>query len=80
MAARRRTPLVPFYTLAILTRRLSRMRPDLLGPALRAAPQIFAVQLAAACGQALGLLFGIGDAEARFSLYEMNEYRQLDAE
>ena len=74
------TPLVPFYTLAILTRRLSRMRPDLLGPALKAAPQIFAVQLAAACGQALGLLFGVGDAEARFSLYEMNEYRQLDAE
>jgi len=72
------TPLVPFYTLAILTRRLSRLRPDLLRPTLAAAPQILAVQLAAACGQALGLLFGIGDAEARFSLYEMNEYRPLD--
>jgi hypothetical protein len=72
------TPLIPFYSLVLLLRRLARLRPDLLRPTLVAAPQILTVQLASAAGQALGLMFGIGDAEARFSLYEMNEHRQLD--
>ncbi len=74
------TPAVPLYSLVLLIKRLSRLRPDLLRPALAAAPQILAVQLVAALGQALGLLLGTGDAEARFSLFEMNEYRELDPE
>jgi GT2 family glycosyltransferase len=73
------TPLVPVYSLVLLVSRLSRLRPDLVRPALAAAPQILALQLVSALGLALGLLFGIGNAEARFSLYEMNEYRQLES-
>jgi hypothetical protein len=72
------TPLVPVYSLVLLVSRLARRRPDLVRPVLAATPQILAIQLVAAMGQALGLLFGIGGAEARFSLFEMNEYRALD--
>ncbi|HKI03352.1 MAG TPA: hypothetical protein VKK31_15340 [Thermoanaerobaculia bacterium] len=74
------TPLIPVYSLVLLIRRLARTRPDLLRPALAAAPLILTVQLASAAGQALGLMFGIGDTEARFSLFEMNEHRELGPE
>ena len=72
------TPAIPFYFMVKLCRTLARRRPELLAPALAATPRILAAQLASATGQAVGLLFGRADAEARFSLYEMNEYRALD--
>jgi GT2 family glycosyltransferase len=70
-------PLVPFYSLARLFLFLARRRPELLPRAVAGSPALFMAQLAAGAGQSLGLLFGTGDAEARFSLYEMNEYRAL---
>jgi GT2 family glycosyltransferase len=75
------TPLLPFYTLSRLTLFALRRRRDLLPRLLASAPVLLAVQLASATGHFLGLLFGIGDAEARFSLFEMNEprrYRDAD--
>ena len=54
------------------------LRPDLVAEALRGAPQILFAQLASAAGQAVGLLFGPGDGEARFSDYELNEHREFD--
>jgi hypothetical protein len=68
------TPLIPLYYLARLTLVLRR-RPTLLLQAWLAAPQILWAQLASALGQAVGLLFGTGDAERRFTLYELNEPR-----
>ena len=68
------TPLIPFYYLARLSLVLS-TRPRLLLQAWLAAPQILAAQLASAVGQAVGLLFGSGDGERRFTLYELNEPR-----
>lgn len=70
-------PLVPFYTLALLFLFLARRRPQWLPTALAGAPAIFGAQLAAGAGQSLGLLLGTGDAEARFTRFEMNEYRAL---
>jgi len=72
------TPLIPFYFLLKITLRLRKLRPDLVGEALRGAPQILFAQLASATGQAFGLLFGPGDGEARFSDYELNEHRDFD--
>ncbi|MBI2214932.1 MAG: glycosyltransferase [Acidobacteria bacterium] len=72
------TPLIPFYFLAKLALRLRAIRPDLLGQALRGTPQILFAQLASASGQAIGLLFGPGDGETRFSDYELNEHRDFD--
>ena len=43
---------------------------------LRNAPFVYAVQLRAARGQALGFLFGMGNAEARFTAYELSEPRE----
>jgi hypothetical protein len=68
-------PAIPVYFLLRLALVLSRNRPELLGRALAATPRILVAQLASAAGQAFGLAFGIGDAEARFSLFEMNEPR-----
>jgi glycosyltransferase involved in cell wall biosynthesis len=72
------TPLIPFYFLAKLVLRLRKLRPDLIGVALRGTPQILFAQLASACGQAVGLLAGPGNGEARFSDYELNEHRDFD--
>jgi hypothetical protein len=74
------TPVIPIYFLVKLWRTLSRRRPELLASVPAAIPRILAAQLASAAGQAVGLLFGMGDAEARFSRFEMNEYRALDPE
>ncbi len=73
------TPLIPLYFLAKLWRTLARRRPELLRSMPAAIPRILVAQWASAAGQAVGLVFGIGDAEARFSRFEMNEYRQLDS-
>ena len=72
------TPLIPFYFVAKLLMRLSKVRPDLVGEALIGTPKILVAQLASASGQALGLVFGPGDTEARFSDYELNEPRKID--
>jgi hypothetical protein len=69
------TPLIPFYYLARLTLVLLRRRPHLVVQAWLAAPQILFAQYASALGQAAGLLFGTGDAERHFTLYELNEPR-----
>jgi hypothetical protein len=73
------TPIIPFYFLVKLWRTLARRRPELLAAVPAAVPLILAAQLATAAGQAVGLLFGVGDAESRFSRFEMNEYRELNA-
>lgn len=72
------TPLIPFYFVAKLLTRLSKVRPDLVAETLMGTPKILVAQLASASGQALGLVFGPGDTEARFSDYELNEPRLLD--
>jgi hypothetical protein len=65
----------PFYSLARTALFLARERPQLLGRLLAGAPALFTLQLMSGIGFSLGLVAGRGDAEARFSLYEMNEYR-----
>ncbi|HEY0515176.1 MAG TPA: hypothetical protein VGH73_24985 [Thermoanaerobaculia bacterium] len=72
------TPVIPLYFLVKLCRTLARRRPELLAAVPAAVPCILAAQLASAAGQAVGLLFGMGDAEARFSRFEMNEHREQD--
>jgi Glycosyl transferase family 2 len=72
------TPAVPLYFVARLLYQLARRRPRLIGTALAAIPVMLALQLAGAAGQAAGLLFGIGHAEARFTHYELNQFRKLE--
>lgn len=69
------TPAIPIYYLLRLTLVFARTRPALLAPLWLAAPQIYFAQFASALGQAFGLLFGMGDAEMRFTSYELNEPR-----
>jgi hypothetical protein len=73
------TPLIPFYALARIGLSLGRRRPELLPRAILGSPLLFLVQLISACGHSAGLLFGTGDAEARFTWFEMNEYRDPGA-
>jgi GT2 family glycosyltransferase len=70
------TPLIPLYALAKITRTLSRTRPELLPTVQAWIPQFLFAHLATAAGQALGLLFGRGSSEARFTLFELNEARE----
>lgn len=72
------TPVMPFYYLAHLLPRLHRERPDLFPIAMAGIPRLFLAQLAAGVGLSTGALFGIGDAEERFSDYETSEYRELE--
>jgi hypothetical protein len=69
------TPAIPLYFLVRLLLVLGHRRPRLLGAALAGSPWMLGTQLAGAIGQAAGLLFGIGDAEARFTDYELNHPR-----
>jgi glycosyltransferase involved in cell wall biosynthesis len=69
------TPAIPIYYLLRLTLVLARTRPALIAQTWLAAPQIYFAQLASAAGQAWGLLFGMSDAEVRFTSYELNEPR-----
>ena len=68
-------PLIPFYFAVRFGRLLARRRSPLLGTFLRGLPHVLAAQLAAACGQAVGLVRGPGDAEVRFTRYELSEPR-----
>ena len=74
------TGLMPVYYLARLLPRLRRERPDLYAIALADLPRILLAQMGSAAGHTAGLLFGLGDAEQRFSDYETSEYRQLEPE
>lgn len=69
------TPVIPFYALAKITQTLAATRPELLRTVYRWLPQFLAAYLAAAAGQAVGLLLGRGDSEARFTYFELNERR-----
>ncbi|HEX6902831.1 MAG TPA: glycosyltransferase [Thermoanaerobaculia bacterium] len=69
-------PVFPFYTVTRLLQYAVRRRPERLARVIAGAPLLFVVQLASAAGHSLGLLFGTGDAEARFSRFEMNEHRR----
>ena len=72
------TPLIPFYFVAKLLTRLRQVRPDLVAAALIGTPKILVAQFASASGQALGLVFGPGDTETKFTDYELNEPRKFD--
>jgi GT2 family glycosyltransferase len=69
------TPLVPFYFLAGFALHLRRSGSPHLGLMLRNVPGVLRTHLWGAAGQALGLLFGEGDAAARFTDYELHEPR-----
>jgi hypothetical protein len=69
------TPLIPVYALLRLLRFAVRRRPELLPRLIASAPVLFLVHLVSAAGHTTGLLFGPGDAEARFTQFEMNEFR-----
>lgn len=70
------TPLIPLYALLLAVRRYRKSRPERARLLLRNAPFVYAVHLRAAWGQARGLLFGPGDAETRFTVYELSEPRE----
>jgi GT2 family glycosyltransferase len=70
------TPVIPIYSLFLAVRRHRKTHPGHARLLLRNAPFVYAVQLRAAWGQALGLLFGPGDAEARMTAYELSEPRE----
>jgi hypothetical protein len=69
------TPVIPLYFMAHFSRLLARQQRALLAFFLRNAALVYAVQLCAATGQAVGLLFGPGEAERRFTAYELTESR-----
>jgi hypothetical protein len=68
-------PAIPFYFLLRFARLIGRTRPAHLPLVLRNAPFVLATHACGAAGQVLGLLLGPGDAEARFSRYELEEPR-----
>ena len=74
------TPVVPLYFVAWFRPFLRRHRPDLVGVFDRGLVTVLAAQLAGAGGQAAGLLFGPGRAEAAFTRYELSEPRPLAPE
>jgi glycosyltransferase involved in cell wall biosynthesis len=72
-------PIVPLYFVAWFRRFLRGHRPDLLPAFDRSLLTVVLVQLAGACGQAVGLLVGPGRAEAQFTVYELTEPRRQEA-
>jgi GT2 family glycosyltransferase len=71
------TPVVPIYFIAWFRPFLRRQRPDLVPVLDRGLVTVLVAQLAGACGQAAGLVFGPGRAEADFTQYELTEPREL---
>ncbi len=71
------TPVLPLYFLAHFSGFVARRRRAHLGLLLRNVPYVLASMLAGAAGQALGLLLGPGDAEARFTRFELTADRPL---
>lgn len=70
-------PLMPFYYLAHFLPRVRKHRPDLYKEALAGITRVFLAQVASAAGHVTGVLFGAGDAEARFTDVEVNEEREM---
>lgn len=68
-------PAIPWLRLARLGVYLLRARPTRLWSFFTNSPIILLAQYAAACGQAAGLMFGLGQAEARFTHFELNGTR-----
>ncbi len=68
-------PVIPFYFIAHYLPFLARSRKVGWQAVLRHLPLVFGMQLCGAAGQAVGLLFGAGDAPAQFSRYELTEPR-----
>lgn len=73
-------PAIPFYFVAGFARRLRRERPHLLPLLLARLPHVLAVHLAAAAGQAVGLLLGPGRAPSRFTRFELSAPRPAGEE
>ena len=74
------TPVIPLYYLLRFGGRLRRRRSPSFGVLVRHAAFIYAAQLVCAAGQAVGLLFGPGAAERRFTDYELTAPRPLASE
>jgi hypothetical protein len=74
------TPIIPLYFLAGFALHLRRKGSPDLGLLLRHAPGVLRTHMWGAAGQALGLLFGEGDAAVRFTDYELHEPRPLSDE
>lgn len=70
-------PLIPLVRIAKLFLYLVRDRPQLLGRYLNSLPVQIVAQYAAAIGQAIGLVRGIGTAEEDFLRYELNQIRRI---
>lgn len=71
------TPVIPLYFMAHFSLFLARERRAFLGVFVRNAALVYAAELCAAAGQAVGLLLGPGDAERRFTAYELTETREI---
>lgn len=69
------TPLIPVYFVVGFARRLGPRRPEQRRLLLRKLPGVLYAHLWGAAGQALGLLFGPGDAPELFTDYELHEPR-----
>lgn len=71
-------PLVPVSRLAKLYGYLLRRRRDLLGSAIKWSPVMFLAWTATGLGQAVGLAFGLGDADVQFLRYEATQLRPVN--
>lgn len=69
------TTVIPIYFAAHFARFLVRRHPDAVRVFLGSLGFVYAAELAAATGQAVGLAFGAGDSVARFTRYELTEPR-----
>jgi glycosyltransferase involved in cell wall biosynthesis len=74
------TPVIPLYFMTHFAHFLARRHPAFLVRFVLNAPIVYAVQLCAAAGQAVGLLLGAGEAERRFTTYELTEAREASME
>lgn len=70
------SPLMPLHYLVKFFGVVRSERPDLLRHAIVGTPRILVAQLAAAMGHTIGLVAGVGNAEAEFSEYELCEERE----
>jgi len=68
-------PAIPLYFFAKFGRYLWRMRRSDLPFLLRHAPSVYLMQLAAAVGQAIGILIGVGHSDLLFTHCEVNAPR-----
>lgn len=70
------SPLMPFHYLVKFFGVVRHERPDLWRHAFAGTPRILVAQIAAAFGHTVGLIAGVGNAEAEFSEYELGEERE----